>query len=359
MIELGEIRIFLLFPFLHPIFCYTKYKFGDIIFKDLNNLYLFKILLNLIFIHFTLTFQIISETISKIRRKRKNLRVSKLIEKKQNFYNEYSIFNSKVIFLILFITILEYNIFVILLQDNFNYIYLGRFYIMFSLAIWSYFIIKINIYKHQILSIIMMNLGTILFIVINININNEKINTIYSIYHFLAYFFYCLNLVIKKYILEKYYISPFLLLFLEGIFGLVIDLILGLIFYHYKFFSINDFFLIFKKENILPLSLFILSEGISQMFIIIIVFYFNPTMIGVCDYLSIFFEDLLFKFQYFKIFGYFLLISGCFIYNELIILKFCNLEKYTKKYIEKRADNYDNLDIVKEFLSEGEDKLIE
>ena len=71
MIELGEIRIFLLFPFLHPIFCYTKYKFGDIIFKDLNNLYLFKILLNLIFIHFTLLSKLFLKLYQKLEEKEK------------------------------------------------------------------------------------------------------------------------------------------------------------------------------------------------------------------------------------------------------------------------------------------------
>ncbi len=354
MIELGEIRIFLLFPFLHPIVCYTKYKFGNIIFKDLNKLYIFKVLLQTISIHFSLLFQIISELISKIRRKRKLLRKDKLIEKTQKVYNRYSIFNYQVILLMLLGIIPSYSTFIIQLQDNFNYIYLGRFYLMFSLALWSYFILKIHLYNFQILSIIIINLGIILFLFFNTYINNEKIEILFSIYHFLSYFIFCLNIVIKKYIIEKYYISPFLILFLEGIFGLIIDLILGLIFYHYNFFSINDIFLILKKENILSLCIYILSQGITQMFIIIIVYYFNPTMLGVCDYLSILFEDLLFQYQWFKIFGYFLIISGCFIYNELIIFHFCNLEKNTKKYIQKRGDDLDIIDGLKEILSENE-----
>ncbi len=356
MLEFGELRIFLLFPFLHPIFCYIKYKFENKIFEDLNKLYILKVLLILISIHFSLIFQLISEIISKIRRKRKQLKISISMEKKQKIYNEYSIFNYKVILLILFKTILLYSIFVIKFQNNNNNFYLGRFYIMFSLAIWSYFIIGINMYNHQILSLLIISLGTIFFLGINIFINNEELN-IFLIYLFLFYCLFCLNAVIKKFIVEKYYISPFLLLFLEGMFGLVIDLTLAFIFYHYNFFSINDFFLILKIENIFPLCIYIISLGITQMFIMITIYYFNPTMVGVCDYLSVFFEDILFKFQWYQIIGYILIISGCFIYNEIIILHFCNLEKDTKKYLEKRGDNFDNNDIVKEIFIESENNL--
>ena len=345
MLEFGEFRIFLLFPFLHPIFCYTKFKFEKIIFGELNELYFIKVLIILISIHFSLLFQIIFEIISIIRRKRKNLVVFKSIEKKQKMFNEYSIFNYKVILLNLFVIILQYTIFAIKLFKNSNYLYLGRFNLMFSIALWSYFILKINIYNHQIISMIIINLGTIFFLLINIFINNEKLNLLYSIYYFLFIFIYCLNVVIKKLILEKYYISPFLLLFVEGIFGLIIDLIIVFIFYHYNFFSMDDFFLIIKKDNIFSLSIYILSQGMTQMFITITIFYFNPTMTGVSDYLSVFFEEILFKFQWYNIIGYFLIIIGCFIYNELIILTFCNLQENTKKYLEKRGDNFDNLSI--------------
>ena len=344
MLEFGEIRIFLLFPFLHPIFCYTKSTFEKKIFKDLN-IYIFKVLLILISIHFSVLFQIIFEIISKIKRKRKQLIISESINKKQKI-NEYSIFNYKVILLILFSIILQYSIIGIRTQDNYNAFYLGRFYLMFSTALWSYFIMRINLYIHQIISLLIISLGTIFFLGINIFINNEKLN-IGLIYHCLFFFIYCLHFVINKFIVEKYYISLFLLLFLEGILGLVIDLLLTFIFYHYNFFSINDFFLILKIENIFPLCIYIFTLGITQMFVMITIFYFNPTMIGVCDYLSIFFEDLLFHFEWFKIIGYFLIIIGCFIYNELIILNFCNLEKNTKKYVNKRGDNLNEVGVIK------------
>ena len=38
-----------------------------------------------------------------------------------------------------------------------------------------------------------------------------------------------------------------------------------------------------------------------------------------------------------KYYGYLTIIIGCFIYNELIILKFCHFEMHTEKYISSRS----------------------
>ena len=77
-----------------------------------------------------------------------------------------------------------------------------------------------------------------------------------------------------------------------------------------------------KKNNIIYLILYTLFEGITQNCIIITTFYFNPTMVGVSDYLSVFIEGIIKRLDWTYYIGYLLIIFGVFIYNELIIFTF-------------------------------------
>ena len=49
-----------------------------------------------------------------------------------------------------------------------------------------------------------------------------------------------------------------------------------------------------------------------------------------------------------SILGYFTILLGAFIYNEIIILYFCGLHRNTKKELQKRAGNGDEeIDLIK------------
>lgn len=341
LIEFGLIRKFLFFPFVHPFFCTTKRFFilkVEKIAKEKGYLIYYSII-NILSIHLSLLFLIIPEIISRNLQKRKNLDlISDAYENSNLILRTYSNINLK-IFLLILLTTLFYYPGILILTEGY-YLCIGRFFLLFCLGFWSFFILKIKIHRHQIFGIILIAFGTVFLIFMN-NFNNN-ITLINLILLIVGCFLFSMSLVIKKYLLEKFYVSPFFILLIEGIFGLLIDIIITFILIQFNKFQIEEFknFLNILSENKLNYFYIIINsifEGITQTLIIITNFYFTPTMIGISDYLSVFFEGILYHVYVDYYIGYFIIIIGCLIYNELIILKFCDFEIYTKKYIINRS----------------------
>ena len=342
-IELGLIRKFLFFPFIHPIFCGLK-TFGlkkiQILANENGYDNIFNIFL-IVSIHACLLIQIIPEIISRLRQKRINFeKITSQYENSNLILRDYSKFNLKIFLLILLSSILYYSAYGVRLDDN--YLYLGRFGLMFWLAFWSYIVLDIKISSHQFIGIICIIIGTIFLVLINIYVNNiNNLNCIDLCTLFSSLILFCLSIVFKKYLLEKYYVSPFFILLLEGIIGIIIDFIIISILLNSKFIQfeeIKNFLnLIYKSGNIFWALFHFIFSALTEMCVIITNFYFTPTMIGVSDYLSIFIEGFLSNIHLNLYIGIIIIIMGCFIYNELIILKCYNLEIYTKKYITSRS----------------------
>ena len=342
-IELGLIRKFLFFPFIHPIFCTFK-TYGIIKIEKMVSEKGYDILMNifhLVSIHACLLLQIIPEIISRSRQKRINFeRISTQYENSNLIFRDYSKFNINIFLLILFSSVLYYSTYGVRLDNN--YLYLGRFGLMFWLAFWSYIVLDIKISSHQFIGIICIIIGTIFLVLINIYVNNiNNLNCIDLCTLFSSLILFCLSIVIKKYLLEKYYVSPFFILLLEGIIGIIIDFIIISILLNSKFIQfeeIKNFFnLIYKSGNIFWALFHFIFSALTEMCVIITNFYFTPTMIGVSDYLSIFIEGFLSNIHLNLYIGIIIIIMGCFIYNELIILKCYNLEIHTQKYISSRS----------------------
>ncbi len=361
-IEFGLLRYFLFFPFIHPIFCSLKFFIQKLILQEVNKsyysnyLYFFKIFTY----HISLLFQIFPEVISRIRQKRKKfVTINKLYKNSNLIKRVYSNFNLKIFLFLLLSSVLFYSNIGIKNEDN--YLYLGRFTLIFWLAFWSFFILNIKIYSHQIIGIIFIIFGCFFLIIINLKNNINSLTIFGVITLFSSYVIFCLNITIKKYLLEKYFVSPFLILLIEGILGLIIDFTLTyslIVFNVLNQEKINSFINEVTTQK-LYLLLYIICEGITQMCVIITNFYFSPTMIGVSDSISVFFENFFTK-EKKKYYGYLTIIIGCFIYNELIILKFCHFEMHTEKYISSRStidckkflDNNNNTDTESEVSDE-------
>ena len=343
IVEFGLIRKFLLFPFIHPFFCtfksVFKQKFTSSINKNTNQTYL--LIINLVFTHLSLLFQIIPESISRFRQKRKNLELlNPIFEDSNLIFRNYSKFNSKSFFLILLSTILYYSGYGIRSDDNF--LILGRFNLLFWLSFWSFIILDFRIHSHQYIGIFFIIIGTIFLICLNIFNGINDLNLFDVILSFSSYAIFCAKFCINKFLLEIYYISPFFILLIEGICGLIIDFLITIFLIKIDYFKINEIKilindLLLTQKNIIFLLLYILFEGMTQTCIMITIFYFNPTMVGVSDYLSVFIEGIIRKLNWTNYIGYLLIIFGIFIYNELIIFNFWNLEFHTKKYIIKRS----------------------
>ena len=355
-IEFGILRIFLLFPLLHPIFCFIK----SIIEKKLEKETKDKLqdyLAFFIFEHAGFILQIIPEIISRIRQKRTNLDIiERSIDTQKFIFSNLNFFDFKVIGLILITNILESYpemICISIVTNSSFYFYLARFFLLFFTAIESFFILDIVIFKHQYLGMIIIFISTFFIIIIsNCYIEFNFISTVGEIF---ILFSSSLALVINKMILEFYFISPFMILFVQGISGLIIDSILLIIFIMINLFSINDFFDFFFNEiNLFMFISYSILYSLTNMFILLTTFYFSPTMVMVSDFISAFALDIMEKLEWYKIVSYIILIFGCLIYNEIIILKFCELQKFTQKEIILRGQ----IDIKNEDDSSSEDNNI-
>ena len=342
-IELGLIRKFLFFPFIHPIFCTFK-TYGIIKIENMVSENGYDVLMNifrLVSIHACLLLQIIPEIISRSRQKRINFeRISTQYENSNLIFRDYSKFNINIFLLILFSSVLYYSAYGVRLDNN--YLYLGRFGLMFWLAFWSYFILGVKISGHQFIGIIFIIIGTIFLVLINILINDiNDLNSLDVFTLFSSFVLFCLSIVMKKYLLEKYYVSPFFILLLEGIIGIIIDFIIIAFLIKSNFIQIEEIknfcILIYNSGIMYWAIIYFIFSGITEMCIMITNFYFTPTMIGVSDYISIFFEGILSNIHLNLYIGIIIIIIGCFIYNELIILKCYNLEIHTQKYISSRS----------------------
>ena len=215
-----------------------------------------------------------------------------------------------------------------------------------SFALFSYFILKVKLYKHHFISI-----GIIIIIGLLYNIplglyNADNIKKYYDAYlsYTLTGISFSLTYVIYKYMMIKKYIKFYEILFFEG----VIESFLGILtlIIATACDSLDNFFDFTKKLDT--------TETLIVILLLISRFLFHSTVIIVIDFYSPFYVFLLFiigeGIVFFatiseKEFGdiilgfilLFFLIFTILVFLELIELNFFGLSKMTKKNIELRA----------------------
>ena len=230
-------------------------------------------------------------------------------------------------------------------------------------------VFKNSIYRHQQLALGMAILGTGLYLFDMFREGGDN-----GMFFFLSgTVLYCFEIVIEKYLMENKYITIFEILFYEGCTEFCINILL---------FGISFFF--FRKDNsiylfnievqnfsqlmtsfyenvflcIVELLVHYIVEAIIVLSMMMTLFYLNPNYSYVSEIGSIFFiwirelfklkiENFMNTYWPLSIVGYFTILLGAFIYNEIIILYFCGLHRNTKKEIKKRAGNGDNeIDLI-------------
>ena len=360
LFSFAKINKYFIFPFLCPLFCmicnYLIEKINND--KGLKNKECFLAIIECsTFIGGGLLY-----FISSLREKTDETRENahEYIERRSSLrliYNDSNIRPTKQIiksFILLFIMASSVSFFDIIEVYSFDrHIFEARFYLILFIAILSHIILKIKIYNHQILSLSMALLGFILlFLPTILDISTDDISM--NILTFISSIFFALFVVLIRYLTHIYFISPYLCLLFVGI---VSTLITFIYFFFYSLVTYNNLSFIinsFDFSNLeignwiyLYLLIIIISGSILQTFSFLVIYYFSPTLYMVTDIMTPFLlwvinivsndEETVFNKTVNSV-GYFIVLIASLIFNEIIICNFCDFNKYTKKYLEKRQN---------------------
>ena len=240
--------------------------------------------------------------------------------------------------------------------------------IVFS-GILSIFILKTRFETHQGVSIGIIMLGLFIVNILNTTELKKKDNRLIGLGIIANFFLSSLLEVLEKFLMEAHFISPFKLKFFEGIVGLgicIIPAIIALVGINYKALK--------GEGTITSLSLFIvlyfLSELGTNSLNILTNFYYSPTQRSLTDALSSFLWNTFSSIfildkehaDYFELqvigiaLGYPISFIGALIYNELIIIHLCGMDKGTKKEMLRRSDiESKEVDLLMNNISQEED----
>ena len=246
-------------------------------------------------------------------------------------------------------------------------------------ALFYYYVLRLAIFKHQLLSLIII--GICLIIILLTEFIFQEINIFLTYSEFvivLVLTFFCEILgaildAIEKYLFEYDFINPFYTLMLEGAFGF---------FMSFLYFCIpgylDDLSLVYKNFSsgelawfILLIILYIILSGGRNVYRVITTKIYSPMARSLTDYflnpiyLTVDFilkNDFINKeernFAYFIInlvLSFIISICGC-VYNEFLILFFCGLEHETHNQISKRANIFEELS---EIIDDSDSQLNE
>ena len=283
------------------------------------------------------------------------------------------------------ITSLAFNVFEMLVNRNINNVNnkdivnlhiqvdVKNIQIVFS-GILSIFILKTRFETHQGVSIGIIMLGLFIVNILNTTELKNEYNILLGLGIIANFFLSSLLEVLEKFLMEAHFISPFKLKFFEGIVGLgicIIPAIIALVGIDYKRLK--------GEGTITSLSLFIvlyfLSELGTNSLNILTNFYYSPTQRSLTDALSSFLWNTFSSIfildkehaDYFELqvigiaLGYPISFIGALIYNELIIIHLCGMDKGTKKEMLKRSKEEQNdieskeVDLLMNNISQEED----
>ena len=233
-----------------------------------------------------------------------------------------------------------------------------RLYFLFFFCLINIFLFKKPFYRHQKFALAIAFVGMVMiFALFFIYLNKSNYDYIYDVLLFFGSFLYSLYLVLVKYMSENKGYSPFLLLFLIGIISTAATVVGFLILSHVRLGNINyvsnifhcrqDIFVCFGNLYEYIIGYFLIN-AVLQILIFLVCYYFSPEVFAISDIISPFLscitniakgkEKFVVK-MVFDIIGYIIITIGSFIYNEIIVCNFWDLNKNTWKSIVKKAND--------------------
>lgn len=230
--------------------------------------------------------------------------------------------------------------------------YLMRSLQLFLYAILCVMILKYKVYCHKYMSMAIIAIGVV---IVNIVFDYSTIEWYWIILSFLSLLLYAFKYTGEKWLMLNRHFNPMLILLLEGVFGLVLSLLILLGIYIYclscKYHSVCSNLNPFDSFGIIETFGFIIRIIISALLNVCLFqtnYYFMPTLLVVSDVLSSFL-DWVVKTIISKhlitlaLVGYIIILLGALVYNEIIILHFCALDYYTKTMIAIRSKSETSL----------------
>ena len=236
------------------------------------------------------------------------------------------------------------------------------YHVVFN-TIFCKIILGYEIYRHQFLSLILILIGWI-FISIPIFVKLTTGDIYYNILFFFGAIFYPLYLVLLKYIIENYYVSVYLDMFFIGVTLLIISSLLTIGNSLMNYSNLSDLINIFDfAKDKLMIFLAFASGTIVKFIFCVIIDNFSPNIFVLTNVISSIITWI-YNIGYkrkpektmnivFLSIGYFIILISCLIYNEIIILNFCNLNEDTNFNINER------LEIDKKLANDFNEKELE
>ena len=224
-----------------------------------------------------------------------------------------------------------------------------RIYHVIFNTIFCKIILGYEIYKHQLLSLILILIGWV-FISVPIFIKLTVDDIYYNVLFFFGAIFYPLYLVLLKYAIENYYISVYLYMFFIGVILLVLSTLLTIVNSAFIYSNLSDLINIFDSaDNKLLLFFAFFSGTIVKFIFCVIIENFSPNIFVLTNVISSIITwiynvgfkkkpDTTTNIICLSI-GYFIILISCLIYNEIIILNFFNLNENTNFNIKERNVN--------------------
>ena len=242
-----------------------------------------------------------------------------------------------------------------------------------------------HIYRHQIISLILISFCSLIFLFIEIYQNNVFFNLIPPLIYFIIYYgFYALYDSLLKKHFEMHLNDPYQLMFFVGLFSFILLIPLDLLSFFiygnneneiYGLDIINSSIILINKHKLLSILLF-LFDLVTGFFwlggVILTIYYFTPCHLIISITFSQFLsrlaewmelsKNLMYKkdigdkwyMAFIYIFLYCIINFSSLLYNEVIIIRFCSLEKNTSKYISlrERLESEIPTNIIEENLTE-------
>ncbi len=220
-----------------------------------------------------------------------------------------------------------------------------RQYTIFLIAFLSILIFKKKIYRHQKFSLLLAFCGfLVLTIVTALKIKKEDLLS--NLFSFIGTIFYSLHYLYLKYLQTECKIPIYFSYMIVGFSSLLISII-GYVLSKKSDFSISLFLNQIKEKKLIPhLIVFIISGITVETLVAFTIFYFSVMHFVLSSFISpiiLFIYNICAKNNNYEIYdiilsviGYLIELFSIFIYNEIIVLNICDLNKYTVKGLVDR-----------------------